>query len=249
MSWSDLLPNGSPKSANSEKIARLKLSDHVLEKLHQMIRTGELAAGDFVPSERTLMERFGVGRPAVREALQSLHNQGIITISHGERSRVNELSASTILDHGDDIARLLIDAAPTNLDHLKQARRMFEGGIVRVAAERGTPEDIAALRQLIEEQRGHLGDAPAFIDTDMRFHTRIAEISENPIVVAASTAMLRWLRAYHSALLHWSGKEDVTLNEHSQIVDCIEARDGDAAVQAMQSHLDRSSDLYALPKS
>ena len=58
----------------AEKISRRKLSDQVLDRLRDMIRRGELKAGDVMPSERALMERFGVGRPAVREALQSLHD-------------------------------------------------------------------------------------------------------------------------------------------------------------------------------
>lgn len=87
-----------------DKIVRLKLSEQVLERLRDMIRSGALRPGDSVPSERELMERFGVGRPAVREALQALHTQGLITISHGERSRVNELSANMVLEQSDKVA-------------------------------------------------------------------------------------------------------------------------------------------------
>jgi DNA-binding FadR family transcriptional regulator len=50
----------------SEKITRRKLSDQVFDRLRAMILTGELAAGAVVPSERALMARFEVGRPAVR---------------------------------------------------------------------------------------------------------------------------------------------------------------------------------------
>jgi DNA-binding FadR family transcriptional regulator len=228
----------------TEKIVRLKLSDQVLDKLRLMIRSGELRQGDYMPSERALMDRFGVGRPAVREAMQSLQNQGLITINQGERSRVRELSAATVLDQSDDVARLLLDAAPANLEHLKQARRMFELGIVRVAADKATPEDIGDLRALLEEQRGHLKDPKKFIGTDMRFHTRIAEITDNPIIVAASSAMLRWLLEYHVSLLHWSGKEKVTLQEHGRIIERIEAHDADAATAEMQRHLDRSNALF-----
>lgn len=229
-----------------EKIVRRKLSDQVLDKLRHMIRSRELRAGDYMPSERALMERFGVGRPAVREALQSLHNAGLITISHGERSRVNEITAGTVLDQTDEIARLLLNAVPSNLEHLKQARRMFELGIVRVAAENATDADVAELRELVQRQRSLLGGDPVpFIEVDMAFHTRIADIVANPIISAVSVAMLRWLFQYHTSLLHWSNNEEITLTEHDCIVDVIAAHDPDKAVETMRGHLNRSLDFYS----
>lgn len=236
------------ESDKPEKIVRLKLSEQVLGRLRAMIVSGELKSGDKVPSERALMERFGVGRPAVREALQSLHTQGLITITHGERSRVNELSAKTVLDQSDDVARLLLDAAPANLEHLKEARRMFELGIVRAAAVKASADDIALLRELLKAQRDHLpfaGEYKAFIEADMRFHTAIADILENPVITAASGAMLGWLREYHVSLLHWSGNEEITLSEHEAIIVALAANDPDAAVVEMTTHLDRSKTLYA----
>ena len=64
---------------NPDRIIRRKLSDQVLDRLRDMILSGEVKPGDPLPSERSLMERFGVGRPAVREALQALHQNGLIT--------------------------------------------------------------------------------------------------------------------------------------------------------------------------
>ncbi|WP_252929122.1 hypothetical protein [Paracoccus sp. 08] len=95
------------------------------------------------------MERFGTGRPAVHEALQHLHTMVLITISHGERSRVNALSADSVLSRVDDVARMLLSSEPDQLDHLKQARRMFECGLVRMAAQTATEADVADLRALI----------------------------------------------------------------------------------------------------
>ncbi|MFC3570211.1 transcriptional regulator NanR [Paracoccus simplex] len=230
--------------ASPDRITRRKLSDQVFDRLREMIAGGELPPGAPMPSERDLMERFGVGRPAVREALQHMHTMGLITISHGERSRVNELSAGSVLARVDDVARMLLSSEPEQLEHLKQARRMFECGLVRVAAENATAQDVRDLRELVGEQRARIGDAEAFVTADMAFHSRIAQISANPILVATSQAMLRWLLQYHGVLLHWSGKEKVTLQEHDQIVDLIAARDADGAVAAMQAHLDRSNPLY-----
>jgi GntR family transcriptional regulator, sialic acid-inducible nan operon repressor len=229
--------------AQTERIIRRKLSDQVFERLRAMIGA-ELKPGDTLPSERDLMERFGVGRPAVREALQSLQNKGLITIAHGERSRVNRLTTDLAAEQMNEIARLLLSLEPVHLDHLKEVRRLFESGIVRIAAQNASEADVAALRDLVEEQRGHAGNAQAFVATDMRFHSRIAAISGNPIIATVCEAMLRWLFEYHHGLLRWSGKENVTLSEHARIVDVIEVHDVDGAVAAMQAHLDRSEALY-----
>lgn len=61
---------------STQPIIRRKLADEVRDRLLALIRGGELRPGDRLPSERDLMERFGVGRPAVREALQSLARRG-----------------------------------------------------------------------------------------------------------------------------------------------------------------------------
>lgn len=238
-----LAPNKTQK-VDPERIVRRKLSDQVLDKLRGMITSGELEPGDHMPSERALMERFGVGRPAVREALQSLNNSGLISINHGERSRVNEIDAGTVLSQSDEIARLVLSAVPANLEHLKHARRMFELGMVRIAAENATLADVADLRSLIQEQRGEIDDAISFVSADMRFHGRIAQICGNPIIASVSEAMLGWLFEYHASLLHWSGKEDVTLAEHEALVDLIEAHDIEGAVACMTRHLDRASGAF-----
>ncbi len=181
-----------------------------------------------------------MGRPAVREALQSLHNSGLITITHGERSRVNEINAATVLHQSDDLARLLISTAPGNLDHLKHARQMFELGMVRVAVEQATRDDITGLRALVARQEAELGNATAFISADTAFHRKLASLCQNPIILSVSDAMPGWLFEYHVSLLHRSGSEDITLRGHARIVDHIEARDMDAALDEMRRHLERS---------
>lgn len=231
-------------TAAPDRIVRRKLSDQMFDRLRDLMASGELPPGAPMPSERDLMARFGVGRPAVREALQHMHTMGLITISHGERSRVNELSADSVLSRVDDVAKMLLSSEPDQLDHLKQARRMFECGLVREAAQRATPADVGDLRDLIDRQRAVTQDAQTFVSLDMAFHTRIAAISGNPILTATSQSMLRWLFQYHGILLHWSGNEEITLTEHQQITDRISAADPDGAVRMMQAHLDRSTDLY-----
>ncbi len=227
------------------RIVRRKLSDQVLDRLRRMMEDGELVPGDAMPSERDLMARFGVGRPAVREALQTLSQMGLITITHGGRSRVNALSADSVLRQADEVARLFVAASPDNLEHLKQARRMFEIGMVEAGVARATDADVAELRTILDRQRAALNeDLRAFVRADMDFHGRIARLPGNPLFAALSDAMLALLFRHHSQLLHWSGRETVTLAEHAQILDRIAARDTAGASAAMRAHLDRSNTLY-----
>src|SRR3978361_2579642 len=118
----------------TEPIARRKLSDEVFDRLKVMITSGEVRPGDAMPSERDLMERFGVGRPAIREAMQALSNLGLITISHGERARVCALTPDSLFRQIDLPAQLLLSSSSQSLTHLMAGRLLFEGGMGRTGA-------------------------------------------------------------------------------------------------------------------
>jgi GntR family transcriptional regulator, sialic acid-inducible nan operon repressor len=227
-----------------EPIVRRKLSDEVFDRLERLITSGELQPGDEMPSERVLMERFGVGRPAIREAMQSLANKGLVSISHGERAKVLKLTAQSIFRQVDLTAKIMLSQSADSLEHLKSARIFFERGMAREAAQRAKPADIDALRGIIDHQRASLGHAEEFISADMKFHTRIAQISGNPIYVGVSEAMLAWLKEYHTEMLIWTGKEKYTLAEHEEILERLAANDADGAEAAVLKHLERSRSLY-----
>lgn len=233
--------------ATADQIVRRKLSDEVFDRLEHMITAGDLKPGDEMPSERELMDRFGVGRPAIREAMQALASRGLVSISHGERARVLHLTAQSILRQVDLTAKILLLQSEDSLEYLKAARIFFERGMVREAAAKAGPEDIDALRRIIARQKAALGDGSAFIAADMDFHTRIAEISGNPIYRAVSEAMLAWLKTYRTDMLLWAGKERLTLAEHEAILERLAARDADGAEEAMRRHLERSAAFYIRP--
>lgn len=231
-------------AADPEPIARRKLAHEVLDRLLARIRSGAYPVGAWMPSERELMVAFGVGRPAVREALQALQRMGLVDIVHGEGARVLALTADTVIAQISDNAMHLLSGSPDLLEHLKQARLHFEVAVVRLAAQKARPADIERLRRALDEHRRSLPDRQRFLETDMAFHRLIAALSGNSVYRAVSQAMLQWLEQFHDELVRAPGAEKVTLAEHEKLFAAIAARDGDAAAKVVTAHLTRANKHY-----
>ena len=225
-------------------IARRKLSHEVLERLLARIRSGESPTGSLLPSERELMQALGVGRPAVREALQALERMGLVVIVHGEGARVLALSAESVIEQMSGSAMHLLSGSSDLLEHLKEARLQFEVAMARTAAARATPRRIEALRLLLEQHCDSLDDPARFLETDMAFHRGIAAMSGNPIYMAVSTAMLQWLEQFHSEALRAHGAESTTLAEHVKLFKRIAQHDAEGAARAVTAHLRRANKHY-----
>lgn len=230
--------------STGEPIQRRKLYHEVMDRLVERIRSGEIGPGQHLPSERELMEFYGVGRPAVREALQELARSGILEITHGERARVVVPTAQLLIGQIAGGTEHLLHVQPDMLEHLKDARVFLETGLARLAAERATLDDVSRLRQRLAEHRRALQQLDQFIDRDMAFHREIAAISGNPIMPAIVEALFGWARAYYQSIVRAPGAEDLTLAEHERIVDAIAGHDAAGAEQAMRDHLTRANALY-----
>lgn len=229
----------------SEIIQRRKLYHEVMDRLMERISSGAVPPGAHLPSERELMELYGVGRPAVREALQAMERSGIVEIAHGERARVVVPTAERLISQIAGGAMHLLRTKPDMLLHLKEARVFLEVSTARMAAERATSEQIVQLQLQITQHRASISNLEQFIDRDMEFHRAIADIGGNPIFPAIVESMFRWARDYYQTMVRAPGAEELTLTEHQRIVDAIAQHDGDAAEQAMSRHLNRANELYS----
>ena len=232
------------KNETGERISRRKLSHEVLERLLARIRSGEFSVGSWLPSERDLMQSFGVGRPAVREALQSLERMSLIAIVHGEGAQVLPLSAEKVIAQISEAAMHLLSGSDDLLEDLKEARLQFEVGMARMAAQRATSAQIDQLRILLEAHKASLHDPDRFLATDIAFHRGIAAISGNSIYMAVSQAMLQWLEQFYHDAVRAPGAENTTLNEHVKLFECIVNHNPDSAAQALTEHLTRANTHY-----
>jgi DNA-binding FadR family transcriptional regulator len=232
---------------NDAPIKKRKLSDEVLDRLLSLFESGEIRPNDTMPSERELMERFQVGRPAVREALQSLERLGLIMIRHGERAKVLEPTGDGIFDQIDVTARQLFANSAENVEYLKEARQLLEAGITKLAVERSIPADVRVLEKHLDSMRRNKGNRSQFLKSDQAFHLALANMTRNPILLAALKAVFKWLSRHYAELLGVDGLEDLTLQEHEAIFDSLAARDAEAAAKHVSDHILRVNDLYPKP--
>ncbi len=227
----------------SEVIQRRKLFHEVAERLQETILAGGLRVGEPLPSERDLMERYGVGRPAIREAVLNLERTGLITISGGERARVARPSAQGMLAGLDPAVRHWL-ADPAGVRHLQGARMLLEVALVRQAAESAHETDISRLRAALEENEAARADLPRFERSDVAFHYVFAEISGNPIFSAIHHAMAGWLTEQRRITLRTDGASAGAARRHRAIFEAVAARDPAAAEAEMRAHLNDVAQLY-----
>ncbi len=223
---------------------REKLSEGVRRRLLDLIGSGALGPGEPLPSERELMERLGVGRPAIREAMQSLETIGLIEIRHGGRARVAEPSVGRMVEQVGETMKHLLANSPASLENLKEARATIEREMARIAARRRSDGDILRLTELLAEQEAAIEDLPKFRALDGRFHREIAGVSGNPIFTALIDGVFRWLSDFHGELVSVPGLENLTIAEHREILAAIARGDAEAAGAAMGDHLMRANELY-----
>ncbi len=201
-----------------------------------MILSGELAVGDALPSERELMERFEVGRPAVREALLWLNKKGLISVSGGEKARVTEPNPKDLIEHLSTAALLLV-SRPEGMHLFQQARLFTEVALAREAAKAATAAELSELEVLLQANEATEGDVAEFARTDDDFHFGIARISHNSLVTALYNSVLEVLQEQRHTSLKHADAFDAAIACHRRIFEAIAARDPDRAEAEMRRHL------------
>ena len=185
----------------------------------EAIDSGLYRPGDrLVESE--LADRFGVSRTPVREALQRLDTQSMLT-----RDGRSLIVAS--LDHNE-------------LAELYAVRTELEGLAARLAARHATDEEIHVLQDMAREDRALLGDPQALSRANRRFHKQIHLASHNRFLVQQLELVHRSMGLLATTTFAAVGREEVALAEHDAIVAAIAAHDGDAAYKALRAHISKA---------
>lgn len=214
----------------------------VADELRALIVSGELAEGDSLGREPDLVERFGVSRPSLREALRILEAEGLITVVRGVRGGVivhlpdERMTART--------AATLLQARNVSLADVFDARAQVEPLAARlIASMRGRRAAVAELRALIDQEEETIAEPEAFGVANAAFHERLVSLAGNQtlsivaemlneIVVRAVTAVSSDGDVVGSLAVRRRG-----LRSQRHLLDVIEAGDADGAEAHWRAHM------------
>ncbi len=235
---------GDPASEQPRRtIKRRKLYEEVAAELEAMILSGEYAPGDQLPSERKIMEEFGVGRPAVREALFALQKMGLVSVQSGGPARVTKPTPHILINELSGAARLLL-TDPEGVRTFQDARLLFEMALARRAAEQATEEELQSLKASLDANRKAIDDPKEFARTDVAFHYGISVMARNPIFSALNEGLSEWLSEQRHISMRSPGSAKAAVRAHTRIYKAIAARDPDQAERAMRTHLEEVARRY-----
>jgi GntR family transcriptional regulator, transcriptional repressor for pyruvate dehydrogenase complex len=228
-----------------EPLPNIRASEHIEKKIKEAILEGKFKPTDKLPTEKELAAQFGVSVVTVREALRALETIGLIEKKKGQRGGafVCEIDNQAIKS---SLGQFLSfkDLSPR---HLLEVRRMIEPPIVKLAAQKITPEEIARLEENVTycENRlrygGQILSADTFYDVDKKnihFHLLIAEATRNPILTLTLDYVLDFIWACEKEILVPDGKFSLdTVNSHRAILEFLKQRDAENCEKEMVSHL------------
>ncbi|MDY7804148.1 FadR/GntR family transcriptional regulator [Burkholderia stagnalis] len=222
----------------------LQIYEQVAERVREEIRAGRYAPDSRLPSERELAALFQVGRPAVREALGALQNEGLVFTKRNSGTYVVSAPLDVLTQRGHAPAAAEADFSPTStLD----VRLILEPAIARRAAEHGRPDPIA---------EGYLSQMETITDiddphqralwneSDRLFHRQLALMTGDPLIVKIADEVAKtmdqplWKRLKDDGIYD-AGRIRLYVSEHRLIYEAIVSGDADAAAFYVEQHIRR----------
>jgi GntR family transcriptional repressor for pyruvate dehydrogenase complex len=222
-----------------QQAKKVTLFDDVVLQVQNLIQNGSLRPGDRLPPERELALQVGVSRNTLREALKALKLIGVLKVSQGGGTFINENLNSKIVASSTKFISLV---ETTEILNLLEARKIIESATAFYAAERADSQDISKMEKFMVLQKDNYEDTELFTRYDSQFHLQIAIASKNPF-------LLNLLKAIREPLLremvktHLSMPNFTALKDHESIFDFIKGKDAKRSAEAMNVHLEKIEEI------
>ena len=213
------------------EISRTSAPKAIEDQIKGLIVSRQLVAGEALPPERDFAARLGVSRSSLREALRALTEQGIVTARQG--------SGWLVQPNRDTAAGNLavyFRLEDVTFEQVFEARMANEPAIARLAAERRTDDELAAIAEAFDAME-QVTSPEAFLEADTAFHALIAAAAHNVLLSFQMTPTMSLLADARRAVVANDDGGRTSQVEHRRILDAIRAQDPDATEQAMRDHI------------
>jgi DNA-binding FadR family transcriptional regulator len=211
------------------------LSGRIASEIREALFSGKIRSGDFLGTEASLADQFGVSRMASRDALRSLAATGIVEVRQGAGGGVR-VAKGNLERFGDALAIQLQLLGVRDLE-VVEAQMALEAMAAELAARRATSADRKRLHGLVDESAGLVGAPAAFTESALGFHLAIAEASHNRILVAQLTALHHVLRPLYARRTTGAVATRV-VQAHRKLLERIDSGDARGSRESMCLHLE-----------
>ena len=212
-----------PRSRVYSEVAR-QLQDHIVH---------HLKAGDMLPPERELVQRFGVSRNSIRDAIRSLEAMGWLEPRHGVGTVVRGIPAEGMVA---PVANALLQKRKAISD-LLEFRMIVEPALASRAARHATAEQVAEMEAVLDRQQERLEQGETTTGEDSAFHYAIALAAGNGVMLKLARVLMDLLRETRERSLQSEARQRKSLAGHRRILQAIREGDAKAAESAMRRHL------------
>ena len=226
-------------SATFAPIRTRRTFEEICQNIRDRLADGTLRPGDKLPPERDFAQQLGVGRNALREALRSLEIAGIVLLRKGAHggATIREGDSGRM----EQVVQDMYSLGTITLESLTEARLHIQDLVVRLACERATANDIAALDATVDRTEAftRTGQFLDRIECSREFFHLLAAATRNPtlsMVVASLTEVL--MNFVYSRVATGTKPQPRLVAKRRAFMDALRNRDAGLATELMRSHLE-----------
>jgi GntR family transcriptional repressor for pyruvate dehydrogenase complex len=215
-----------------DQIPRHSLVTNLTHELRQMILDGQIQPGDYLPSQKELAARFGVGLSTIHEAIQVLVAGGLLQARPGKGTWVNPEFTDRVFQPHEVKNRL----GELHARQLYEARSVIEVALTRLAAERATSQDIQRIQNSIQAMQS-AQDEVEFIEADLEFHQAVAAAAHSELLEEFYHLTRQLFAEVATELIHLPGVLDESIPLQGKIAENIAQHDSQAAQSSAMAHM------------
>lgn len=219
-------------------------ADKIIRQIREMISSGQLSAGDRLPSERSLCQRLDVSRTHLRAALRKLEFYGILKTYPQSGTVVAGMGLPALKGLMSD----MLDLHQNDFKSLVETRVILESNAAMLAAMHRSDKDLVELESALGAHREKVRNRKSAVEEDLLFHLKIADASKNSVLKSLMLIITPDVMAYFKKYnVCGEGRAEIALKQHEVLLKHIRDGDAEAAGALVRVHLRHIVDYVNTP--